>query len=175
MEIPLTDDTLTSLQQQLVATQSVPTHAWYCYILRNKQARFRHLTYNGSTNDPKRRLRQHNGEICGGAKYTSGRGGGWEIYALLTGFVDHRNALSCEWAIKHTNAKPGKRPNEHCGMVGRIIGLGEVLRRPKWTSKCLVENKDVQYRLYLADDIAHCLDISGLPANITFEGKIPEF
>ena len=75
---------------------SPPSQQWYCYILRNRQDKYSHLTYNGSTNSPYRRLRQHNEEISGGAVYTHGRGGGWEIYALLTGFVDHKNALSCE-------------------------------------------------------------------------------
>ena len=65
-------------------TSIKPTEQWFCYILRNNQAQYSHLTYNGSTNNPYRRLRQHNEEISGGARYTHGRGGGWEIYALLT-------------------------------------------------------------------------------------------
>jgi len=148
---------------------------YWCYILRNKQNRYRQLTYNGSTNNPKRRLRQHNCEITGGARYTTACSGGWEFYAMVTGFVDHKNALSCEWIIKHTNGKPGKRPPEHCGVIGRIIGLNRILQLPKWTSKCTVENKDVQYSLYLADDVVAYMDFTKLPANITFAGKIPDF
>ena len=56
---------------------TTPPEQWYCYILRNKQPQYSHLTYNGSTNNPYRRLRQHNEEISGGAVYTHGRGGGW--------------------------------------------------------------------------------------------------
>ena len=140
--------------------------AWYCYILRNKNPRYAHLSYNGSTNDPKRRLRQHNEEITGGARYTHGRGGGWEIYALLTGFVDHRNALSCEWRIKHTNGKPGKRPQEHCGVAGRIVGLGEVLKLEKWTKPCATNNCDVSYTLFLANDVRKYINMDDLPPNI---------
>jgi len=148
---------------------------WYCYILRNKQAQYSHLTYNGSTNDPYRRLRQHNEEIAGGARYTHGRGGGWEIYALVTGFVDHKNALSCEWRIKHTNGKPGKRPTPHLGMVGRIKGLCDVLKLDKWTSKCTVNNADVPYTVYIAEDVARYIDRSQLPPNITLIVGIPVF
>jgi len=148
---------------------------WYCYILRNKHTQFSHLTYNGSTNDPYRRLRQHNEEIAGGARYTHGRGGGWEIYALVTGFVDHQNALSCEWRIKHTNGKPGKRPTAHLGMIGRIRGLNEVLKLEKWTSKCTVNNPDVPYTVYLAEDVAQYVECSQLPPNITVHIGIPEF
>lgn len=39
-----------------------------CYILVKNVD---HKTYNGYTNNPTRRLRQHNGLIQGGAKYTT--------------------------------------------------------------------------------------------------------
>jgi predicted GIY-YIG superfamily endonuclease len=152
-----------------------PPEQWYCYILRNKQPQYSHLTYNGSTNNPYRRLRQHNEEISGGAVYTHGRGGGWEIYALLTGFPDHRNALSCEWRIKHTNGKPGKRPTQHLGVNGRIVGLNDVLKLDKWTSKCLANNSGMQLKLYLAQDVARYIDMHTLPGNIEVVIGIPEF
>jgi len=146
---------------------------WYCYILRNKQPQYSHLTYNGSTNNPKRRLRQHNEEISGGARYTHGRNGGWEIYALLTGFTDHKNALSCEWRIKHTNGKPGKRPQNHLGVIGRIVGLNEVIKLDKWTSKCVVNNKDINYRLYIAEDVEKYIKREDAPPNIEIIVGIP--
>ena len=146
---------------------------WYCYILRNKQARYAHLTYNGSTNDPKRRLRQHNEEISGGANYTHGRGGGWEIYALLTGFPDHKNALSCEWRIKHTNGKPGKRPSQHCGMPGRVIALNDILKLDRWTKQCTVENSCMNLELYLAHDVVDLVNVDDLPENVTLFAGIP--
>ena len=148
---------------------------WYCYILRNRNPKYAHLSYNGSTNNPKRRLRQHNEEIAGGARYTHGRGGGWEIYALLTGFPDHKNALSCEWRIKHTNGRPGKRPDQHCGVIGRIIGLHDVLKLDRWTKQCAIENKDMNLTLYLAEDMMQYMDASDLPENITVFDRIPDF
>jgi len=158
------------LEQDIVGDGRGP---WYCYILRNNKPQYRHLTYNGSTNNPKRRLRQHNEEISGGARYTHGRGGGWEIYALLTGFPDHKNALSCEWRIKHTNGKPGKRPQEHCGMKGRVIALNDILKLEKWTKQCTILNSEMNLTLYLSEDVIQYVDTSNLPDNITVKTGIP--
>ena len=148
---------------------------WYCYILRNTQQQYSHLTYNGSTNNPKRRLRQHNEEISGGARYTHGRGGGWTIYAIMTGFIDHKNALSCEWRIKHTNGKPGKRPTQHLGMVGRIKGLNEVLQLEKWTKQCAIENSACNYTVYLTEDVINYIELDKIPPNVKIIAGIPVF
>lgn len=157
----------------LKPAQISPTETWYCYILRNRHPKYAHLTYNGSTNNPKRRLRQHNEEISGGARYTHGRGGGWEIYCLLSGFPDHRNALSCEWRIKHTLGKPGKRPSQHCGVQGRIVAMNDIVKLDKWTQQCQHHNRDSQFTLYLADDVIQYMDLEALPPNVVFGGPIP--
>jgi predicted GIY-YIG superfamily endonuclease len=139
---------------------------WFCYILRNKNQQYRHITYNGSTNNPIRRLRQHNEEISGGAVATHGKGQSWEIYALLSGFENHVNALSCEWRIKHPSGKPGKRDAKYRGVNGRIMSLNEVLVLDKWTGKCTINNKDCIYKLYLAEDVEKYLDKTLVPSNI---------
>ena len=131
---------------------------WFCYILRNKNEPFTYLTYNGFTNNPKRRLRQHNEEIKGGARYTHGKGGGWEIYALLSGFQTKINALSCEWLIKHPSGKPGRRQKEFNGPIGRIKSLNHILQLEYWTSKCVINNRDCKYKLYIVKDmVSHLL------------------
>lgn len=139
---------------------------WYCYILRSNDARWaaKGITYNGSTNNPYRRLRQHNEEICGGARATHGKGSAWEIYALVGGFPDHVNALSCEWRIKHPSGKPGRRDAKYCGVRGRIVGLADVLRLPVWTKQCVVENKDCNLDLWITPE--HVDLMEGLPDNI---------
>ena len=149
---------------------------WYCYILRNKNPQYANLTYNGSTNNPKRRLRQHNGEITGGAVYTKKAPAGWEIYFLITGFPDHKNALSCEWRIKHTEGKPRcQRPPQHRGVNGRIVALNEILKLDKWTKQCQHNTCDQQFTIYLSDDVLPYIHLDLLPSNISYGGSVEQF
>ena len=142
---------------------------WFCYILRNTHEKYKNITYNGSTNNPIRRLRQHNEEIVGGAKATKGKEQSWEIYVLLTGFDNKINTLSCEWRIKHpTNKK--LRPKKYCGVKGRVISLNEILQLENWTSKCDINNKNCSYILYIANDMYCYLDKSIIPENIQVIG-----
>jgi predicted GIY-YIG superfamily endonuclease len=135
---------------------------WFCYILRNASSN----TYNGSTNNMVRRLRQHDGAIVGGAKATRGKGP-WEVYAFLTGFKDnmYHNALQCEWKIKYPdNKRP--RPKKYCSPAGRIKGLQEVLMLPRWTNNSTLDNKDCNFKLYLVQDMEQYIDVAILPQNI---------
>jgi structure-specific endonuclease subunit SLX1 len=61
---------------------------WYIYLLKSDKR-----SYIGSTTDPTRRLRQHNGEIKGGARSTRGRK--WEIVSYVSGFENRSSA--CRW------------------------------------------------------------------------------
>lgn len=138
---------------------------WFCYILKcinitnEKQ---RNLTYNGSTNKPSRRIRQHNGVIIGGAKATKGKQ--WEMYAILTGFPTHQNCLSCEWRIKKPDNK--KRTAKYCGVVGRLKGLNKVIQLKKWTNQCIVNNCDFNMKLYVVEDMLTHIDLNNVPDNI---------
>lgn len=78
---------------------------WFCYMLEavggGKQK-----TYVGATIDPNRRLRQHNGELSGGAKATHGRQ--WSRRFLIGGFEAEKAALQFEWRWKYlTRQAPG--------------------------------------------------------------------
>lgn len=100
----------------------------YCYVLYNDSGK----TYNGYTINTSRRLRQHNGELVGGAKYTS-RYNGWKFLYIITSTQFTKNtALSFEWSIKYpTNKRP--RPTEYSTPEGRIKSLGLVLDNPKFS------------------------------------------
>jgi predicted GIY-YIG superfamily endonuclease len=78
---------------------------WYCYMLQTCDGRAC-KTYVGATVDPDRRLRQHNGELAGGARATHGRR--WQRAFLVGGFADERAALRFEWRWKYlTRQAPG--------------------------------------------------------------------
>ena len=73
----------------------------FCYILspvdRKKEGR---VTYVGFTTNPFRRLRQHNGEIKGGAKRTR-KHRPWRICAVVGGIPTKFDGLSLEYALQH--------------------------------------------------------------------------
>ena len=81
------------------------------YLLTNSE---NNCTYVGITNNPERRLRQHNGEIKGGAKYTlMKRGNGkWDFYGFILG-LEKCEALSIEKKIHiHSKKYKGNSPLE---------------------------------------------------------------
>lgn len=95
---------------------------WVLYIVENKGC-----TYVGVSPDPIRRLRQHNGEISGGAKYTISKGPGWKHICLIHGFKDKIHAMQFEWAVKHV------KPRDAGGLVNRLKKMCVVLNKEKWT------------------------------------------
>ena len=139
---------------------------WYCYILRNKLEQYKNNTYNGFTNKPMHRLRQHNEEIKGGARATHGKGGGWEICAMIGGFENKINALSCEWRIKCPSGKPGKRERKYQGVEGRVSSLNEILKLERWTGKCTIDNSACNVKLFVIGDVVRFLDLDTIPGNI---------
>ena len=121
---------------------------YYCYILGNEN----NSTYNGCTNNLKRRLRQHNGEITGGAKATRNKGP-WNYICIMEGFTDKIAALKCEWKIKHPTGKR-RRPICYSGVKGRIKSLNLVLNH-----ESLHEN---EYIIYVNDDLRELIDINNI-------------
>ena len=82
---------------------------------------FIYKTYNGYTVNPARRIRQHNKELKGGAKYTTNNN-----VDIESNDFDKHNALCFEWMLKYpTRKKP--RPKEYQGIIGRLKSLPLVL------------------------------------------------
>ncbi len=123
---------------------------YICYILKCNN-----YTYNGCTNNFKRRIRQHNGKIKGGAKCTS-RKGPWQPYCIITGFKDNIEALQTEWRIKRVEGR--RRASKYCGAEGRIKGLNQILKLEQFTSKSQRLIKDMEITIYLDKDYHHLLE-----------------
>jgi len=70
---------------------------WVCYLLTAPNT---YRTYIGMTNNFARRLRQHNGELKGGAKYTKAYSKEWKPSLLIGGFETRSEACKFEWASK---------------------------------------------------------------------------
>lgn len=103
-----------------------PLKDWKFYIIYHLPTG---ATYAGVSPDPVRRLRMHNGEICGGAKYTTSKGPGWVHICLVSGFPTKQNSMQFEWAIKHV------APRNVGGLESRLRKLGVLFRKEQWTSK----------------------------------------
>ena len=68
---------------------------WWVYVVRCEQNTY----YVGCTTNPHRRVRQHNQEIKGGARYTS-RFTGWALQAVYGPYLGQSEALKAERALK---------------------------------------------------------------------------
>ena len=98
---------------------------WSFYIIFHPSG----ATYAGVSPDPIKRLRKHNGEISGGAKYTLSKGKGWQHLCLVHGFQSKIQSMQFEWAVKHVP------PRNVGGLQSRIKKLYSVFNKPHWTSK----------------------------------------
>ena len=72
------------------------TEPWSVYVLGST---VKAITYVGCTNDMARRLRQHNGELPGGAKFTQ-RWRPWKLLKVWEGFDGRGEAQRAEHKVK---------------------------------------------------------------------------
>ncbi|KAE9975601.1 hypothetical protein EG328_003114 [Venturia inaequalis] len=101
--------------------ESLPIPAFYCcYLLRSANGT---TLYVGSTPNMRRRLRQHNGDVQGGAKRTSEqRWKPWEVTCIVQGFPSKIAALQFEWSWQ----------NPH---ISRHISADQRITQPKRTER----------------------------------------
>ena len=86
-----------------------------------------------------RRLRQHNGELVGGARITSraaAAGGVWYVAAHVEGFRSRHDALSFEATVKLLKRRCTSRRDAPLARALRAAEL--LLARPRWEGRlCL--------------------------------------
>lgn len=84
-------------------------------------------TYIGATVDLERRLRQHNGELKGGARRTKVRPGEWYRVCYVRGFKTWQEALQFEWRWKWFSRRRGPSVGRDTPLEGRAKALEAAL------------------------------------------------
>ncbi|XP_004153269.1 structure-specific endonuclease subunit SLX1 homolog [Cucumis sativus] len=107
-----------------------------CYLLASACPRFKGHTYIGFTVNPKRRIRQHNGEIRCGAWRTK-RKRPWEMVLCIYGFPTNVSALQFEWAWQHPNESLAVRSaaatfKSLSGVANKVKLAYTMLTLPAW-------------------------------------------
>lgn len=97
------------------------------YLLRALTSR---RTYVGATVDLKRRVRQHNGELCGGARRTCAAGP-WCVECYVSGFETWCQALQFEYAWRRVGRNRVKRWD----VPGRMRALELLMAQERWSSR----------------------------------------
>lgn len=114
--------------------------AYLCYLLKSVSQPTQ--TYVGVTNDLPRRLRQHNGELSGGAKSTR-RYRPWSTVLHVEGFETRGQALQFEWAVKHTSGKRRSLPaSGGCGVDGRVSKVSTLVEKTNSDNMASDESSD---------------------------------
>lgn len=118
------------------------------------------------TSDFERRLRQHNGDLVGGAKATR-PGRPWECLAVVEGFHDDKVAcLQFEWMWKHMAPR---RPH---GPKARLTKLFDLLQKERWTEKAPVA-ADLPLTLSICHDVRP--DLTTFVEENNWADSLPEY
>ena len=111
---------------------------WWVYCLTNLKR-----TYVGKTNHLKRRLRQHRGEIVGGAKFTKRfniPNQPWR-YAFILNTDNESDALKIEWAMHKNPAARSRGTGTRCQK--RLNGLLNLIQTTTSATKSATPWKDL--------------------------------
>jgi predicted GIY-YIG superfamily endonuclease len=118
-------------------------------------------TYVGATIDLKKRLRQHNQEIKGGAKLTSNKvknGYRWSRSMYVSGFPDWKAALQFEWRWKQLSRT--RRINNVKPLENRIHALVHLLCLERSTSVAIPYVEwSIKPSIHTEPDYEYCIDL----------------
>ncbi|CAM8916337.1 unnamed protein product [Rhodiola kirilowii] len=135
-----------------------------CYLLTSISPRYKGHTYIGFTVNPRRRIRQHNGEIGCGALRTK-RKRPWEMVMCIYGFPTNVSALQFEWAWQHpkeslTVRKAAAELKSLSGVANKIKLAFTMLTLPSWQSLNLSVN------FFSTKYTTHCASCPRLPGHM---------
>ncbi|CAG8692154.1 4367_t:CDS:2, partial [Ambispora leptoticha] len=122
-----------------------------CYLIRSLQQKHADYVYIGTTPDPLRRLRQHNGELAAGAAKTVAKRP-WAYVLLVHGFPSSRAATQFEWAwqkeghSRHLHNK--KRPtNKLPRKLDTLMELMRIRYFSRWPLKLHIVESNVAKKM----------------------------
>ncbi|XP_027334244.1 uncharacterized protein LOC113848972 [Abrus precatorius] len=138
-----------------------------CYLLASLNPRFKGHTYIGFTVNPRRRIRQHNGEIGCGAWRTKKRRP-WEMVLCIYGFPTNVSALQFEWAWQHPVESLAVRKaaasfKSLSGIANKIKLAYTMLTLPSWQSMNITVN------FFSTKYTKHCAGCPSLPDHMKIE------
>lgn len=120
----------------------------YVYIITSGN-----MSYVGYTTSLKRRLRQHCGELVGGARYTK-RACDWQYLAVFACDTwTNQHAMCIEYKAKHPT-RTRRVPPQFRGVQGRLRSIPEIIKR-------LPPTEDV--KVYVRDALIDQVKASVLP------------
>jgi predicted GIY-YIG superfamily endonuclease len=121
---------------------------YLCYCIQNDHE---NKTYIGITNHFQRRIKQHNGELSGGAKYT--RGDHWKPIIITTNFRSKCEVLRFEYLWKKIRIKTTYKS----GVLKRIEILHYLLlHSDEWKHINIFSTKELA--VYFNDEQIHDID-----------------
>ncbi|CAJ1960548.1 unnamed protein product [Sphenostylis stenocarpa] len=135
-----------------------------CYLLTSLSPRYKGHTYIGFTVNPRRRIRQHNGEIGCGAWRTKKRRP-WEMVLCIYGFPTNVSALQFEWAWQHPVESLAVRKaavefKSLSGIANKIKLAYTMLTLPSWQSMNITVN------FFSTKYTKHCAGCPSLPVHM---------
>ena len=99
-----------------------------CVYLLQSTVRARRTYVGCTTCTVRRRLRQHNGELSGGAKQTE-TARPWTVRIIVTGFRSRQEALQFEFAWRRVH----RRGRHAYSVVGRRNSLRKLCEMTRWS------------------------------------------
>ena len=116
---------------------------YFVYLLKSKVSnRF----YVGYTVNIQKRIRQHNGEISGGARKTI-RNRPWEVVMYISGFQYERTAMQYEYMIQH----PPKRLRKKGGGIVKYMTIMKRLLQQEKICSTAPLNSELKLTRFFTD------------------------